>query len=425
MRIAIFIPGFQKDEADWCIPAFTNLARELAKHAEVEVFALRHPRVCSAYWVGSVRVHTIGAGSFGTMRVPGISLAKLWVDLLRHFDRVHQKRGFDVIVGFWATESGALACVAGKRCGVPVLVHVAGGELVWLDNIGYGNWQRGLAGALVEVSLQNADAVSVPSDYIRNLLTRRHPAASARTTLWPLGVDIALFSASNSGEDHYPVPFTFIAVASLLPVKGLDLLVEAAAELHAAYPNYEFQVLIVGDGPGKHRLAEKIIALELGGYVVLGGAVGHAELPATLASANCFVMTSWHEAQCMSLLEAAATGLPWIATPVGAAVDMAQSAKPSGILIEEGRPGSLAAAMRDMMELSCQDRMSMGRAARERVLAAYDLQKQSARLLALLQALTAPHPRRRMKPDSQRSVTLDVLRLLRNLAAFSLSNLRR
>src|SRR5687768_9912885 len=186
MRIAVFIPGFQKDESDWCIPAFTNLARELSRHAEIDVFALRHPPVRATYDVGAVRVHAIGPVAFGRLRIPIISLARVWSRTLRHFDREHRKRPFDAILSIWATESGALACLAGQRWGVPVLVHLAGGELVWLPKIRYGNWSRGLAGALVAISLANADLITIPSSYVRNLLTKKHPSAVSRATCWSL-----------------------------------------------------------------------------------------------------------------------------------------------------------------------------------------------------------------------------------------------
>ena len=420
MRIAIFIPGFQKDEFDWCIPAFTNLAAELTREAEVHVFSLRHPQVRAKYRVGAVHVHAVGGGAINGIRLPGISLAKLWADLLHQFDRVHRKTHFDVLVGIWATESGALACVAGRRWGVPVLVHLAGGELVSLNSIGYGNWGRGLAGALVEVSLKYADEITVPSTHMEELLRLRHPVASKRATLWPLGVDTEFFSPSHGEFDRVTEPFTFVTVASLLPVKALDLLLDAAAELRATHPDYKFRVFIVGEGPERTRLTAKLALLGLEGYVILAGECNHSDLPAIFAQSHCFIMTSWHEAQGMALLEAAAAGLPWIATPVGAATDMARSMQPSGYLLADRNPSTLADAMHNMMQLSPGEREARGREARSRVLASYDLRQQAPILLSHLRALTSSKVGRRIKAHSPRSVTRDVITLMRELAVISL-----
>lgn len=425
MRIAIFIPGFQRDESDWCIPAFTNLARELAKEAQVDVFALRYPPTRSAYRIGSVRVHTIGAGAFGPVRLPGISLARLWHDVLRRFDREHRKRQYNVVVSFWATESGALGCIAAKRWGLPVLVHLAGGELVWLPHIRYGNWRRGYSGALVETSLRTADMISAPSSYVAKLLADRSPATASKTVRWSLGVDAAMFAPTHDPGQSKVIPFTFMTVASLLPVKGLDLLLEASALVRKARPDLAFRVVIVGDGPNRQMLLAKIGLLELKGYVVLRGDISHGELPAVYASASCFVMTSWHEAQCMALLEAAASGLPWIATPVGAASDLCHRRQPSGIILADRKPSTLAAAMCAMMERPQEELVSMGRAAREQALLHYDLRRQTTELLSLLDSLTATHLPDRMKAATPRSVTRDVLLLMRDVTLASLRNLAR
>ena len=420
MRIAIFIPGFQKDEFDWCIPAFTNLAAELSREAEVHVFTLRYPQVRAYYRVSGVHVHAVGGGALNGIRLPGISLVKLWADLLHLFDRVHRKTHFDVLVGIWATESGALACAAGRRWGLPVLVHLAGGELVSLNSIGYGNWGRGLAGALVGVSLKYANKITVPSTHMEELLRLRHPVACKRATLWPLGVDTELFSRPDGEVDSLTEPFTFVTVASLLPVKGLDLYVDAAAELRATHPDYKFRVFIVGEGPERTRLAAKIALLGLEGYVVLVGERNHSELPAIFARSHCFVMTSWHEAQGMALLEAAAAGLPWIATPVGAATDMARSMQPSGYLLADRNPSTMADTMHTMMQLSPGEREAMGREARSQVLTSFDLRQQAPILLGHLRALTSTRVGRRIKAHSPRSVTLDVITLMRELAVISL-----
>src|SRR4051812_38340641 len=109
MRLAIVIPGFQAGPDDWCIPAFTNLASELAKSVDVEVFALRYPHARRTYRVGKVTVHSLGAGSLRGRRVFGLSLLKLWRDAFRQISKIHATRPFDVVLGIWATESGWLA----------------------------------------------------------------------------------------------------------------------------------------------------------------------------------------------------------------------------------------------------------------------------------------------------------------------------
>src|SRR5437762_12370432 len=138
MKLALVTPGFQADERDWCIPAFTNLAHELAKSVELHVFALRYPAKKRDYKIGQVHVHAIGGGAFAGQRIVGASLLKLWRDALSAIEKEHARNSFSAIIGVWATESGWLAPVAAMRLGVPSLVHLAGGELNWPHDIKYG-----------------------------------------------------------------------------------------------------------------------------------------------------------------------------------------------------------------------------------------------------------------------------------------------
>src|SRR5438309_1552404 len=149
MKLAIVIPGFQANERDWCIPAFTNLAHELAKSVELHIFALRYPGQKRKYRIGQVNVHAFGGGAVAGQRIPIASLFKLWRDASHAVQAEHRKASFHAIVGVWATESGWLATRIAKRLGVPSLVHLAGGELVWLPEIGYGSQGHGLARLLV------------------------------------------------------------------------------------------------------------------------------------------------------------------------------------------------------------------------------------------------------------------------------------
>src|ERR1700730_2770294 len=127
-KIALVIPGFQSSVDDWCIPVFTNLAREIATRAELHVFALRYPHRRDTYMVGDVHVHSLGGGPLAGLRVPRFSLLKLWRDTLSAIERENSRALFKAVVGIWATESGWLATRAARRLGLPSLVHLAGGE---------------------------------------------------------------------------------------------------------------------------------------------------------------------------------------------------------------------------------------------------------------------------------------------------------
>lgn len=76
----------------------------------------------------------------------------------------------------------------------------------------------------------------------------------------------------------------------------------------------------------------------------------------------------------MVLLEAAATGLPIVATDVGGNREIVLHNQ-SGFLVPPAQPDALAEAMQRLMNLPHQDRLSMGLTGREYVVQRYDLEK--------------------------------------------------
>ena len=396
MRLALVIPGFQADTDDWCIPAFTNLSRELSRKVELHVFTLRYPNLRRDYDIGRVHVHALGGGAFGATRLPVASLLKLWNVTLRAFEAEHRRAPFSCIVGIWATESGWLATLIGRRLKIPSLVHLAGGELTWLPDIRYGNQGRGLSRLLVRQTLRRAGILTVPSTLMRLALSRVAEVPEGRVRCLPLGVDTALFAPRAGANLLAPdIPFTFITVGSLIPVKGYDWLIDGLARLVHDVPEAGFRWLVVGAGPLRSRLAASVQAAGLGSKVEFLGEIRHERLPELYRTMDCFLLGSRHEAQCMAALEAMACGLPWIAPPVGALADCAEpdaGGASRGFVVAERSADALAGAIKRMLTLPPAARQAMGRAARERVERDYALDLQVEGLLSLIEELTHSGP---------------------------------
>jgi glycosyltransferase involved in cell wall biosynthesis len=307
VRIGLVLPGFSAEPADWCIPALRHLVDRLAEQDDVRVISLRYPYRAARYQIDRAEVIALG----GAQR-RGLAGLSVWQAGLRTLAVEHRRRPFDVLHAFWATESGLLAALAGRALRRPVLVSLAGGELVGLPDIGYGDQLARAQRLKVTASLRLASAITAGSRHQLGL-AERHLFGSNRRGLVraPLGVDLRLFNAAEPSADAPRL----VHVGALTPVKDQATLLHAFAELRRRLP--EVQLEIAGQGPLLDRLQQLASQLGVADGVVFRGEVAHDALPRVYAAASAFVLSSRHEAQGMVALEAAACCRPVVGTRVG------------------------------------------------------------------------------------------------------------
>lgn len=105
---------------------------------------------------------------------------------------------------------------------------------------------------------------------------------------------------------------TFIAIGRLEPVKNHLFLIEMVNELK---DKYDFELHIVGDSYLRNDIENKIKEYNLDDRVKLLGI--RTDIPNLLNQSHCLVMPSLWEGLPIVILEAGASGLPVISTPVG------------------------------------------------------------------------------------------------------------
>ena len=124
----------------------------------------------------------------------------------------------------------------------------------------------------------------------------------------PNGIDISKYELNINKNKK----FTFIAVGRLEKMKNHKLLIEIANKLKN---KYEFEIWIVGEGYLREELENLIYKYDLKDHVKLLGL--RNDIPRLLNQSHCFVMPSLWEGFPISILEAGASGIPIISTPVG------------------------------------------------------------------------------------------------------------
>jgi glycosyltransferase involved in cell wall biosynthesis len=306
MRIAVIVPGFSAHEGDWCVPAITGFVRTLAGRAVVDVYALRWPERGGDYTAWGARVRAMD----GRKRM-GLRAIGLWRRTLGLLRESHRQAPYDAVHAFWADEPAWIAVGAGARLRVPVIVSLAGGELVALKDIGYGLGLLPLRTRLVRYALNRATLVTGGSRYLldqaRAFLGDQR---AGRLRSAPLGVDTRRFSPAPAAVPRRAGP-VLLNVGSLSAVKGQRALIDLLPRLPDAV------LRIAGSGPLAALLGEAASRAGMSGRVAFLGEVPHDDMPAVYHGADLLVQTSRHEAQGMAVLEAAACGVPSAGTATG------------------------------------------------------------------------------------------------------------
>lgn len=136
--------------------------------------------------------------------------------------------------------------------------------------------------------------------------------------------------------------YVFGTVANAYATKNLPTYLDAIKPMHDAHPECRF--VIIGDGPEFEQLKEKRKTLKLDRLDL----TGHRDDANTLYRAfDAFVLPSVKEGMPWTVLEAMASGIPIIATDVGANRWMTnpQTGSPASIIIAPGDAQAISAAM--------------------------------------------------------------------------------
>jgi len=149
----------------------------------------------------------------------------------------------------------------------------------------------------------------------------------------------------------------FLFVGELRDLKGVHILLEAFSRLRRPDGSLP-TLLLVGDGPDRSRYAEMVSALSLADRVTMPGAqVARTTFP----RGQCMVVPSLAESLPYIVLEAAAAGLPVIATDVGGVKEI--FGPTSSSLVPASDVSALQAAMQAFLDRPAEARAE----ARERL----------------------------------------------------------
>ena len=306
--------------------------------------------------------------------------------VVRRVRNLAERQGAELVVWDPALPVGH----AGRRVGRPYAVVLHGSEVTVPGRLP-------VARSMLARVLRGASLVICAGNYPAGE-AERAAGCTLPTVVVPPGVDTDRFRpldeaerASVRRELGLPVDAPLVvSVSRLVPRKGMDTLIRAAARLGRTEP--DLVVAIAGSGRDRRRL-EGLVA-STGAPVRLLGRVPEELLPGLYGAGDVFAMlcrSRWggleQEGFGIVFLEAAAAGVPQVAGESGGAAE-AVAHERTGLVM--GRPDAVERVVRTLSDLLGDEkrRAEMGREARRRAEAEFSYDVLARRLRAGIDGAT-------------------------------------
>lgn len=272
-------------------------------------------------------------------------------DLIRHRPAVlHVNTSYH-----WAMlRDGAFVWLA-RAFGVPTVLHFRGGDFPE-----FAGACSPRAARLLDATLRRTDRLIALTRETEEFLAGRVPRGRVRYV--PNFVDLAAFPARGERSGRRG-PVEILYVGWIIEAKGICELLEA---MHGV-PDARLTMV----GPSQPDFAAAIAPrlAALGERVRLLPPRPRAELLPLYAEADVFTLPTWREGFPNVVLEAMATGLPIVATTVGAIPDAVRDGE-EALLVPPRDPAALADALRALVS-DPGLRSEMGQRARARAAALF------------------------------------------------------
>jgi glycosyltransferase involved in cell wall biosynthesis len=282
--LIILTPGFPSDENDTtCLPMQQQLILALNREFPqwtLKILSFQYPFQAEAYsWFGNEVV------SFG-----GRNRGKLWRLFLRQkvfarLRKIHREQKIDGLFSFWF---GECALVGKKFADKHKLKHYC-----WL----LGQDARSANPYPQKVSLKGTELIAL-SDFLQAEYQRNHKVRPARV-IAP-GVVKSEFAFKKTRD------IDLLGAGSLIQLKNFDLFIDLAALIKKKFPG--LKAVIVGEGPERARLEEKIRIAGLQKNIKLTGQLSYNAVLEYMRRTKILLHPSSYEGFSGVCLEALASG---------------------------------------------------------------------------------------------------------------------
>ena len=254
----------------------------------------------------NVFYHQVEVANYPVFQHPPYTLSLATV-----MSEVAQEHGLDILHVHYAIPHAASAFLAREMVGadrLKVITTLHGTDITLVG-------QEPSFFPITKFLIERSDAVTAVSTFLREE-TERVFAVTRSIDVIPNFVDTRLYhpleNPAHRARFAAPDEKLLVHASNFRQVKNVPTVVEVFARLNETVPG---RLLLLGDGPEKRRVQERIDDLGVGDRVRFLGQLEN--LQEILALADLMLLPSAHESFGLVALEAMSCGTPVIATNVG------------------------------------------------------------------------------------------------------------
>lgn len=261
---------------------------------------------------------------------------------------------YDILFShYWISGTVGQLLLEGWNCPHLVMFHTIGRIK---NETSSGENEPSLRLEREEELARTCDRVVVASNLEKKNAMACFDLPAERLMLIPAGIDRSLFRPLDKIKAKKEIGHAgrkvILSVGRIEPVKGFDLLIEAAGRLA---DREKLAVLLIGGDEQSAALVKKLQSLAerngLTGKVFFKGTIAHENLPLYYSAADLTIIPSHYESFGLVALESLACGTPILSGPVGVVPEMIPEGGHNslGFCLADRDPSSWAAAIEQLL----------------------------------------------------------------------------
>ena len=305
-------------------------------------------------------------GGFGLPSAGGFVFAHI----VARVRELHNRQPIDLIHAHAPLPCGHAAMLLSRELNIPYVVSVHGLDAYSTTQVTgrAGVWSRRISQHVFGSSRR----VICISEHVREQVLEGM-GRTCRTSVVYNGVDPELFSP---GGERPPNPPTILSVGNLIPIKGHEILLRAAASLGPEFPAARWE--IIGDGPERARLQTLAAQLQIADRVSFLGRQPRMQVAEAMRRCTLFALPSRYEGLGCVYLEAMSAAKPAIGCRGQGIAEIIQHGS-NGFLVGPDNEKELTLAIAMLLRDEAR-RRNLGAAARDTILERLTLEHQAETL---------------------------------------------